>query len=87
MTTHGKNDLALHVLAFIALSLPLLALWPRLMTMICLAGLAAVVEIAQLWIPRRNQAWMTSSPAWWVYYWAQRFFSPWRARPEHALGW
>lgn len=51
---HGKNDLALHGLAFFALSLPVLALWPRLMTVIALAGLATAVEVAQFWLPRRN---------------------------------
>ena len=51
---HGKNDLALHALAFFALSLPVLALMPRLVSVIGLAGLAVAVELAQLWIPRRN---------------------------------
>jgi|GEM_PF-1161579 len=51
---HGKNDLALHALAFFALSLPVLALWPRLMTVIALTGLATGVEVAQFWLPRRN---------------------------------
>ncbi len=50
----GKNDLALHAIAFFALSLPTLALWPPLMTVIGLAGLATAVEIAQLWVPGRN---------------------------------
>jgi VanZ family protein len=51
---HGKNDLALHALAFFALSLPVLTLMPRLVSVIGLAGLAVAVELAQLWIPRRN---------------------------------
>jgi VanZ family protein len=51
---HGKNDLALHALAFFALSLPTLALWPRLMSVIGLAGLAAAVEVAQFWVLGRN---------------------------------
>lgn len=50
----GKNDLALHAIAFFSLSPPMLVLWPRLMTVIGLASLAAVVEGAQLWIPRRT---------------------------------
>lgn len=51
---HGKNDLALHALAFFALSLPVLILWPRLISVIAMAGLASAVELAQLWIPRRH---------------------------------
>lgn len=51
---YGKNDLALHALAFFALSLPTLALWPRFLTVIYLVGLATAVEVAQFWLPRRN---------------------------------
>ncbi|WP_223428207.1 VanZ family protein [Tateyamaria pelophila] len=50
----GKNDLALHALAFFALSLPVLALWPRLISVVLLTGLAGAVEVAQFWLPRRN---------------------------------
>ena len=51
---NGKNDLALHALTFFALSLPVLALMQRLVSVIGLAGPAVAVELAQLWIPRRN---------------------------------
>ena len=51
---HGKNDLFLHAAAFFVLALPVLTLWPRAGTVIGLAGLAALVEVAQIWIPRRN---------------------------------
>ena len=41
---HGKNDLALHALAFFALSLPVLILWPRRHPGVddILAGLAGI---------------------------------------------
>jgi VanZ family protein len=52
----GKNDLALHVAAFLALSLPLLLAWParRMRVVAVLLGLAVAIEVVQIWLPRRN---------------------------------
>jgi VanZ family protein len=52
----GKNDLALHAAAFLALSLPLLMAWParRMRVVAGLLGLAVAIEVAQIWLPRRT---------------------------------
>lgn len=82
---YGKNDLALHALAFFALSLPTLALWPRFLTVIYLAGLATAVEVAQFWLPRRNPVMDDILASLKVLLWAQPFFCP-CAKPGACAG-
>jgi VanZ family protein len=54
---HGYNDTALHVAAFLALSMPLLLLWAWRRTVAGLAILAGLIEIAQIFEPRRTADW------------------------------
>ena len=52
----GHNDLVLHVLAFLVLSVPVLALRPGRLAALGLAGFAVVIELAQFATPRRTPA-------------------------------
>ena len=50
----GYNDWLLHAMAFFALSLPLLPICRGWVVLLGLTLLAATVEVAQFWMPRRN---------------------------------
>lgn len=53
----GYNDLILHAAAFLALSIPLLLLWPARGVIPGLFGLACMLEVIQIWLPGRNPGW------------------------------
>ena len=53
----GKNDLALHVAAFFALSVPLLLLGSWKWKVAALVAFAGLIEIVQAFQPRRNAEW------------------------------
>lgn len=53
----GQNDLALHVAAFFALSLPLLLTGVSRRKLAGLVGLAGLIEIVQVFQPDRNASW------------------------------
>ena len=48
------SDDFLHAAAFLAITLPVFLLWPRLYTIIALAGFAAAIEIIQYSLPHRT---------------------------------
>ena len=53
----GKNDLFLHAVAFLTLSVPLLLLWPWRLVMAGLVALAVGIEVVQFSLPRRTPGW------------------------------
>lgn len=53
----GKNDLFLHAVAFLALSVPLLLLWPWKPIVAGLMALGIAIEAVQFWLPRRTPGW------------------------------
>jgi len=50
----GKNDLFLHLCAFLALTLPVRLLWPRWPSVATLALCATAIEVIQIFEPRRT---------------------------------
>jgi VanZ family protein len=53
---HGQNDLLLHALAFGALMIPLVLLVELISAVLIASGAAVVIEVIQMWLPRREPA-------------------------------
>ena len=53
----GKNDLFLHAGVFLALSVPLLLLWPWKPIVAGLMALRIAIKTVQFWLPQRPPGW------------------------------
>ena len=52
----GKNDLFLHAMAFLSLTMPIFVLWPTWRSLIALAFIASAIELVQAFLPSRTPA-------------------------------